>query len=85
MSFIFPGHTKLVASKYVKKHKITKDDNRGTITVSSCGIASGADSPSFYLVKDEKIDLQTFKGNFSTKHGAPPGSKVIPTPNAYMT
>ena len=85
MSFIFPGLTKLVASKYVKKHKITKDDNRGTITVSRCGLASGADGPSFYLVKDEKIDLQTFKGNFSTKHGAPPGSKVIPTPNTHMT
>ena len=32
----------------------------------------------------ENIDLQTFKGNFSTKHGAPPGSKFIPTPNKYM-
>ena len=85
MSFIFPGLKKLVASKYVKKHNITKDDNRGTITVSRCGLASGADGPSFYLVKDEKIDLQTFKGNFSTKNGAPPESKVIPDPNAYMT
>ena len=29
--------------------------------------------------------MHTFKGNLSTKHGAPPGSKVIPNPNAYMT
>ena len=36
-------------------------------------------------MKSKKIDLQTFKGNFSTKHGAPPGSKVIPTPNTHMT
>ena len=36
-------------------------------------------------MKADKIDLQTFKGNFSNKHGAPPGSKFVPTPNAYMT
>ena len=36
-------------------------------------------------MKAEKINLQKIKGNFSTKHGAPPGSKVISTPNAYMT
>ena len=37
------------------------------------------------MVKAEKIDIQTFKGDFTKKHKAPPGSKVIPTPNAYMT
>ena len=36
-------------------------------------------------MKSEKIDLQTFKGNFSKKHKSPPGTKVIPTPNTYMT
>ena len=85
MSFIFPGITKVVASKYVKNHHINKGDNRGTITISHYGLASGADSPLFYLVKAKKIDLQKFKGYFSTKNGAPPGSKIIPTPNAYMT
>ena len=76
---------KVVASKAVKKHKINTDDNRGTITISCCGLASGVDSPSFYLVKAEKIYIQTFKGDFTKKHKAPRGSKVIPTPNAYMT
>ena len=85
MSFIFPGITKVVASKYVKKHQVNKGENHGTITIARCGLASGADGPRFYLVKSEKIDLQKFKGNFSTKHGALPGSKVIPTLNAYMT
>ena len=85
MSFIFPGITKVVTSKYVKKHQINKGDNRGNITIACCGIESGSDGPSFYLLNSEKIYLQTFKGNFSTKHGAPPGSKFIPTPNAYMT
>ena len=70
---------------YVKKNQINKSDNRGTITIARCGLASGADGPCFYLVKAEKIDVQTFKGNFSIKHGAPPGSKVIPTPNSSMT
>ena len=36
-------------------------------------------------MKSEKIDIQTFKGNFAKKHTAPPGSKVISTPNAYIT
>ena len=31
------------------------------------------------------MELKTFKGNFSKKHGAPPGLKVIAIPNAYMT
>ena len=61
------------------------DDNRGSITIARCGIASGSDGPCFYLIKGEKVDLDTFKGDFSSKHGAPPGSKVIATPNAYMT
>ena len=57
MSFIFSGITKVVASKYVKKHKINKGENRGTITIARCGLVSGAYGPSFYLVKAEKIDL----------------------------
>ena len=64
MSFIFSGITKIVVSKYVKKHKINKSDNRGTITIARWGLESGADGPSFYLVKAKNIDLQTFKGNF---------------------
>ena len=76
---------KVVASKYVKKHQINMDDNRGTINVHQCGLASGVDGPRFYLVKAEKIDIQTFKGDFANKHKAPPGSKVIPTPNSYTT
>ena len=52
-------------------------DNRGTITIDHCGLASGADGPCFNLLKANKIDLQTFKGNYSNKHGYPPGSKVI--------
>ena len=83
MSFIFPGITKVVASKYVKKHQINKGDNHGTITIACCGLASGADGPGFYLVKSENINMQKFKGNFSTKHCAPPGSEVIPTMYEY--
>ena len=75
----------MIASKAVKKHQTNTDDNRGTITIYRCGLASGFDGPRFYLVKAEKIDIQTFKVNFTKKHKAPPGSKVIPTPNAYMT
>ena len=75
----------MVASNAVKKHQTNKDDNRGTITISQCGLASGVDGPRYFLVKAEKISLQTFKGDFAKKHNAPPGSKFIATPNAYMT
>ena len=75
----------MVASKAVKKHQTNTDDNHGTITIYCCGLASGVDGPRFYLVKVEKIDLQNFKGDFAKKHKAPPGLKVISTPNAYMT
>ena len=75
----------MVVSKAVKKHKTNTDDNRGTITISWCGLASVADGPRFYLVKVEKIDIQTFKGDFANEHKAPPGSKFIPAPNSYMT
>ena len=66
----------MVASKDVKKHQTNTEDNRGTITISCCGLASGVDGHRFYLVKAEKIDIQTFKGDFAKKHKAPPGSKV---------
>ena len=85
MSFNFSGITKLVAYKYVNKHQINKGENCGTITIACCGLLSGADGPHFNLVKADNINLHTFKGNFSTKHGASPGSKVIPTLNTYMT
>ena len=75
----------MVASKAVNKHQTNTDDNCKNITIYCCGLAPGVDFPRFYLVKAENIDLQTFKGDFANKQMAPPGSKVIPTPNAYMT
>ena len=75
----------MVASKAVKKHQTNTDDNCRTINISRCGLASGVDCPRLYLVKAENIDIQTFNVDFAKKHKAPPGSKSIPTPNAYMT
>ena len=69
----FSGVTNVVSSKAVKKHQMNTDDNRVTITIYLCGLASGADVPRFYLVKAEKIDIQTFKGDFTNKHKDPPG------------
>ena len=63
----------MVASKSVKKHQTNTDDNRGNITIYLFGLASGVDAPRFYLVKAENIDIQTFKGDFTKKHKAPPG------------
>ena len=64
---------KVVASKDVKKHQTNTDNNRRTITIFICGIASGVDGPRFYLVKAENIGIQNFKGDFKKKHKAPPG------------
>ena len=75
----------MVASKSVKKHQTNTENNCRTITISCCGLVSGVDGPRFYLVKAENIDIQTFKGDFAKRHKAPPGLKVIITPNAYMT
>ena len=75
----------MVASKAVNKYQVNMDNNRGTITISRFGLASGVDGPRFYLVKAENIDLQTFKGDFEKKHKAPVGSKFIPTSYAYIT
>ena len=75
----------LVASNAVKKHQTNNYNNCGTITIARCGIASGVDGPCFYLVKADNIYLQTFNENFAKKNKAHHGSKVIPTPNAYMT
>ena len=79
----FSGVTKVVASKAAKKHQTNTDNNRWTITISCCGLISSVDGPHFYLVKAENIDIQNFKGDFTKKHKAPPGSKVIPTPDSY--
>ena len=75
----------MVASKAINKHQNNTDDNRRNITISFCLISSGVCGPRFYLVKVEKIDIQNFNGDFAKKHKAPPGSKVIPTPNSYTT
>ena len=75
----------MIASKAVNKHQMNTNDNRGTITFYCCGLASVVDGPRFYLVNAEKIDIQTFKSNFANNHEAPPGSKIIPTQNSYMT
>ena len=75
----------MLASKAVKKYQTNADDNRRTVNIYWCGLASGGDGPRLYFVKAEKIDIQNFKGNFAKKHKVPPGSKVISTPNAYMT
>ena len=63
----------MVASKAVKKNQTNTDDNRGTITISRCSLASIFDDPRFYLMKAERIYIQTFKGEFAKKKKAPPG------------
>ena len=64
---------------------MNKDDNRCSITAVRSGVSAGAEGPRFFLAAAEEIKYKTLNANFSKKHNAPPGSKVIATPNAYMT
>ena len=64
---------------------MNKYNNRGTITIARRGLASGADGPQLFLVKAEKIDLDTFKKEFSGKQSAPTDPQVFTTTNEYRT
>jgi hypothetical protein len=59
------------------------DDNRDSITIVRVGNAAGGAGPQIYLAKGKTLEVNTLKN--LEKHGAPKYSKIIMTPNAYMT
>ena len=70
------GTTKVVASMYVKKYQMSKDNNHGSITIVRVGLAVGVEGPRFFLAKGEKVDHVALK-KIDKDHSAPAGSKVI--------
>ena len=78
------GNLHIIASKSKKKSEKNVADSRESITVVRVGSAGGIDGPRFYLAKGKEIELATFK-KFTDNYSAPAGSRVIMTPNAYMT
>ncbi len=81
------GNLRIVGSAEVKKHEKTMQDNRDSVTIIRIGSASGETGPWIFLLKGKKElerthPLINLERNFP---GVPTGSKVIMTPNAYMT
>jgi hypothetical protein len=71
----------------VKKHKKTTQDNRDSVIIVCIGSASGKTGLWIFLLKGKKEleknhPLRNLEHNFP---GVLAGSKVVMTPNAYMT
>lgn len=82
------GPIKVIASLARKKtEKITEDD-RESITSVRMGTAAGASGPFIFLAKGKSDDNipKSLRGDLSkNRKGVPLHSRVIMTPNAYMT
>jgi hypothetical protein len=81
------GNLRIVGSAEGKKHKKTTQDNCDSVTIVRIGSASGETGPWIFLLKGKKKlepthPLRKLERNFP---GVLAGSKVIMTPNAYMT
>jgi hypothetical protein len=78
------GHLHIVGSKNKHKHEKNLGDCHESITVLRVGSSANVDGPRIYLAKGKEIELPKFK-EFTQHWPAPPGSRVVMTPNAYMT
>ena len=77
------GTTKIFGSSKRLKHKNNREDYQESITIARTGSAGGSSWPCIFLGKGFKMDRPTLK--YLPKRGAPPGSVVIMTANAYTT
>ncbi len=78
------SNLKIIGSKYKRKHEKNTSDCRDSIAIVQVGSAANVDGHRFYLAKGKEIEFNSFK-NFADSYNAPKGSRVIMTPNAYMT
>ncbi len=78
------GEVYVVGEKGVKKHEKKLVDSRVSITMYRLGSIGGSDGPVFFLMAG-KQRKSAFTDNFLSKHGAPKGSSIIMTENAFMT
>jgi len=79
------GQVRVVASAAKKKTEKITDDSRLSITSIRVGTAGGTQGPFIFLAKGQSIEYKMFRGDLSERHDVPPGSKVVMTPNAYLT
>jgi hypothetical protein len=83
------GSSYVVGARSKKKHENHNDESRMSITGVHIGTAAGGSGPAFWLVKGVGIPPE-YANQFGreawlVKKGAPRGSFVLPTPNAFMT
>ena len=73
----------IISDGQTRKHEKIMDDNRCPITVVHVGSASGSSGPQTYLAAGKRIECKELSNLEAI--GAPPHSRVIMTPSAYMT
>jgi hypothetical protein len=73
-----------MASNHHKKTEKNTNDFRDSITVIRTGNAAGDQGPQIYLLKGKRMEVSTFK-DLHRNHSAPQFSKIVMTPNAYLT
>jgi hypothetical protein len=78
------GCVKVVASELKSKTEKMMDDCHASITSIRVGMASGDQGPFIFLINGKKVERKPMR-DLVKNYGCPPGSVVIPSPNAFMT
>lgn len=78
------GELHILGLRGRRKHEKNVADCRETISIVRVGSAANVDGPRFFLAKGKEIELDSFK-KLDSYYKVPEGSRVIMTPNAYMT
>jgi len=77
------GTVKVIGDEDREKHTKNICDNKDSITIVRVGNAGGTNGPLIFLAKGQRMDVKALENLEDL--GAPKGSKIIMTPNAYMT
>ena len=67
-----------------KKHEKNTNDSRASITMLRIGNTAGSTGPTVFLSKGASVK-DGYTSKWLTQNGAQPGSRIIATPNAFMT
>ena len=78
------GMVKVLGDAEKRKHEHINSDSRESITFLRTASTGGATGPTQFLIKGTKVKAGYTKA-WLTRHGAPPGSSIVPTPTAFMT
>lgn len=78
------GSLMIIAAFNKAKQELENANSRLSVTILRVGSAAGFQGPTFVLLKGKDV-AAGFDEDFLVKHGAAPGSRIIMTPNAFMT